>query len=90
MTESPSPASSHSPEIPADSTKDTALNPAPSLKDLFIPFTRDSATSINSSPSNQKIEVVFAQGHRLCLHGPFDWEKLSSWLTPLLTKQDQE
>ena len=40
---------------------------------------------IDSCASNQKIEIVFAQGHRLCLQGSFDWEELRSWLVPLLT-----
>lgn len=37
--------------------------------------------------SNQKIEIVFAQGHRLCLEGSFDLESLKSLLTPLLAQE---
>ena len=43
---------------------------------------------IDSFVSNQKIEIVFAQGHRLCLQGSFDWEVLRSWLVPLLVRED--
>ena len=58
------------------------------LQDNFVPLSIDPASLNNASPTNQKIEVVFAQGHRLCLDGPFDLELLGAWLTPLLTTQD--
>ena len=61
----------------------TDLPPTISLQEPFS-FSQ-SPTPINSFGSNQNIEIVFAQGHRLCLQGSFDWETLSSWLTPLLT-----
>lgn len=56
------------------------------LKDFFIPITGGEEAPISPSSSNQKIEVVFAQGHRLCLEGPFDWAIISLWLAPLLEK----
>ncbi len=59
-----------------------------SLQDLFVAPMEDSGISINSSSSNQKMEVIFAQGHRLSLEGPFNWEDLRAWLTPLLMEQD--
>jgi hypothetical protein len=58
--------------------------PPGSLKDLFIPLTIDSNTLSNPPPLEQKIEITFAQGHQLCLNGPFNWEIIHSWLTPLL------
>ena len=79
------------PSVPSqafpDFIKKPDLKPMVSLQDLFVPLT-ESSPPIDSSTSSQKIEVTFAQGHRLCLQGPFDWEDLSSWLTPLLTKKD--
>lgn len=62
-----------------------------SLKELFISLTvAPSKAPLDTSFSNQKKEIIFAQGHRLCLEGPFDWKELELWLTPLLTKQDEE
>jgi hypothetical protein len=58
-----------------------------SLKDLFIPITIDPNTLFNPPFNKQKIEITFAQGHQLCLNGPFDWESIHSWLTPLLKKK---
>lgn len=73
---------------PADLAQELGL---PSLKDLFVPLTvTPSEVSLDSSLPTQKMEVVFAQGHRLSLEGPFDWEELNTWLTPLLTKRDEE
>lgn len=45
-------------------------------------------TTSKSASTNPKIEVILSQGDRFSLEGPFDWEKLSSWLTPLLTTKD--
>ncbi len=56
-----------------------------SLQEAFSSL--NSATDLSPFPENQKIEIVFAQGHRLCLQGSFDWETLSIWLTPLLTEK---
>ncbi|MBA3814707.1 MAG: hypothetical protein H0X26_09575 [Alphaproteobacteria bacterium] len=39
-------------------------------------------------PVNQKMEVFLSQGEHVFLKGPFDWEMLSSWLTPLLTREN--
>lgn len=60
------------------------------LQSFFVPVTENAGIPIAPAGVSQKLEVVFAQGHRLCLNGPFDWEKLSSWLTPLLTDPRQE
>ncbi len=73
--------------IPIEETQvETQVIPEPSLKDLFIPFGFLSSLSNNPAPTHPKIEVILAQGHRLSLEGSFDWEKLTSWLTPLLRK----
>lgn len=57
-----------------------------SLQDLFAPFAFGSTLLNNPSSANPKIEVILSQGHRLSLEGTFDWEKLTAWLTPLLTR----
>lgn len=59
------------------------------LQDFFVPVGETASLPLPSIAANQKLEVVFAQGERLYLHGPFDWEKLDSWLTPLLTAPQQ-
>ena len=56
--------------------------PKPSFQNQFIPVTVTSSPI--SNPSSPKMEIVFANGHRLYLQGPFDWQALSSWLSPLL------
>ena len=56
------------------------------FQEHFVSVPLDPSTTNHSSCSNQKIEVVFAEGHRLCLQGPFDLELLGSWLAPLLSK----
>lgn len=35
---------------------------------------------------NQKLEVTLSQGQYFCMEGPFDWPKLTAWLTPLLKR----
>jgi len=70
----------------SDLTQDLGLS---SLKDFFVPLTVTSSEAcLDFSSSIQKMEVIFAGGHRLSLQGPFDWEELNSWLTPLLTQQN--
>ncbi|MBA3814709.1 MAG: hypothetical protein H0X26_09585 [Alphaproteobacteria bacterium] len=64
-------------------TEVTDLPPTISLKASSI-FPH-SSSPLASFASNQKIEITFAQGHRLCLEGSFDWNELRTWLTPLLT-----
>ena len=39
-----------------------------------------------SSSSNQRVEIFLSHGESFCLEGPFDWPKLMTWLTPLLTR----
>jgi hypothetical protein len=43
--------------------------------------------SPSSTATNQKIEITFVNGHRFCLEGSFDWDIISTWLTPLLTQE---
>lgn len=60
------------------------------LQDFFVSVPKEADAPLIPFPVNQKLEIVFAQGHRLCLNGPFDWEKLSFWLAPLLTDSSKE
>jgi|GEM_PF-6544383 len=60
------------------------------LQDFFVPVAKTEDVTPTSSLGNQKLEIMFVQGHHLCLNGPFDWEKLSFWLTPLLTDPSKE
>ena len=66
----------------SDPIREAQPNPEVSLQDFFVPF------SLSSGPSstNPKIEIVLPQGHRLSVEGHFDWEELTAWLTPLLTR----
>jgi len=70
--------------------------PKPTLEDYFIPATimdresPDSSSLDQQSLSQQKIEVIFAQGHRLHVYGSVDWNGLHSWLTPLLLSSDRK
>lgn len=58
------------------------LDPLLSFEERFMPvILKDDDSEIYYPP---KIEVILAKGHRIILHGPFDWEALSTWLTPLL------
>lgn len=42
--------------------------------------------TIDPLPMGQKIEVTLSQGQHFCLEGPLNWQKLTAWLTPLLTR----
>ena len=68
----------------SDPIKKTEIKSDPPLKDFFVPFPLTSTSSKDSGSLNPKIEIVLSQGHHLYLEGIFDWEKLASWLTPLL------
>ncbi len=61
----------------------------PKSEDLQEPmafsfFKKDN--SIDSSTLVQRMDVRLSQGEHFCLEGPFDWPKLMTWLTPLLTR----
>jgi len=79
-------------QMPSDLTENTGpQNKAkPTLEEYFIPATimdgeSSKASSSDQQPlSQQKIEVIFAQGHRLHVYGSVNWDSLQSWLTPLL------
>ena len=58
--------------------------PKTSIQDRFIPVTLSPSSFSNTS--SPKMEIVFANGHRLYLQGPFDWHALSTWLNPLLVR----
>ncbi len=68
----------------SDPIKKTEIKSDPPLKDFFVPFPLTSTSSKDSGSLNPKIEIMLSQGHHLYLEGIFDWEKLASWLTPLL------
>lgn len=65
-------------------------NPTAFFQENFVPLSLNPAPPKDPSTSNQKIEVVFAQGHRLSLQGSFDLGLLGSWLAPLLTKENEK
>ena len=71
------------PQLSLSFAENEKLSP---ITPLQAPFPHPLSSS--SLTSNQKIEIVFAQGHRLCLQGSFDWDELRSWLTPLLIGEE--
>ena len=71
-----------------DLTKESLPQFEGSLKNSFIPLDLSPVIPRSSPSTNSKIEVMFPQGHRLSLEGSYDWEKLTAWLTPLLTTED--
>jgi len=75
-----------SPAMTLEPTKDPKENSTAFFQEHFVPVSLDSGSSNTPSFNNQRVEVTFADGHRLCLQGAFDLELLGSWLTPLLTK----
>lgn len=76
--------------LPSNSDKEPPVKLEDLLQDFFVPVTKTEDVPPTSFLGSQKLEIMFAQGHRFCLNGPFDWEKLSSWLTPLLTDPSKE
>ena len=56
------------------------------LSETASPTSVTTSISPTASITNQKVEITFANGHRFCLEGSFDWEIVSTWLTPLLTQ----
>lgn len=77
-------------QLSPNSDKEPPVNLENLLQDFFVAVPENADVPPPSFFGTQKLEIMFAQGHRFCLNGPFDWEKLSSWLTPLLTDQNQE
>ena len=67
----------------SEETNSTLTNPVQE----FIQFPQ-SLPLLPAEASNQRIEIVFAQGHRLCLQGSFDLDSLKTLLTPLLAKNN--
>jgi hypothetical protein len=75
-----------------DSPEPTQLSPdlmkgspiKPPLQGQVNPIPLSSTILVDSALASQKIEITLSQGVRLCLEGPFDWSKLTNWLTPLL------
>lgn len=72
-------------QLPFNPDKAPPVNLEDLLQDFFVPVTENVNVPPTSFLGSQKLEIMFAQGHRFYLNGHFDWEKLSSWLTPLLT-----
>ncbi|MBA3814838.1 MAG: hypothetical protein H0X26_10250 [Alphaproteobacteria bacterium] len=79
MIEHSQEADIHPSSFSIEQTEFHPLTPSPETLNPPSPF-----FACDLFPSHQKIEITFAQGHRLCLEGSFDWNKLRTWLTPLL------
>jgi hypothetical protein len=76
--------------VMAPESTPTSDNPTAFFQEHFVPLSLNPTAPNDPSSSNQKIEVVFAQGHRISLQGSFDLELLGSWLTPLLTNENKK